>query len=135
MITAAEGRTEISGMIVAAAMGDLPNGIIVAFHEFHGHLHAVLGEEIKNGLPIEGLKAGFQFEFIDACRLCEAGNGVMITQVLENGFAHKGQSLNIGIRKLNLHSKRFNDEWITWCQGIEGWETFTSRIGLMISIA
>lgn len=108
MEAAPEGRAEVGRMVVATAMGNFSNGVIVAFHQLHGHFHPVLCKEIENGLSIEGFEACFEFEFINACSLRQRGDGVVVPQVFEDRFAHKRQSLNIGIGQLNLHSKRFN---------------------------
>ena len=96
MITATEGGAEIRGVVIAAAVGDLSDGIIVAFHQFHGHLHAVFGEEIEDGLAVKGFETGLQFKLIDTRGLCQARDRVVIAEVLEDGFAHKSQSLYIG---------------------------------------
>ncbi len=97
VVAAAEGRTEIGRMVVATAMGYFPNGVIVAFHEFHGHFHPLLGEEIENGLSIKGFESCFEFELINACGLRQRGDGVVIAQVLKDGFAYDCKALNIGI--------------------------------------
>ena len=108
MVPAAESRAEIGRMIVAAAVRNFTNGVIVALHQLHRHLHTVLGEKIKHWLAIQCFESCFEFELIDAGGLRQGGNGVVITQIFQDGLTYKSKSLHIGFCQLDLHSKRFN---------------------------
>lgn len=81
MIAAAEGGAKIRRVVIATAVGDLSNGVIVAFHQFHRHLHAVLGEKVEYRLAVKGFETGLQLELIDTRSLCQARDGVVVAQV------------------------------------------------------